>query len=83
MPLCACQFPGRLDTDAHRAHHRQWDRERSAAKLPVSAHVGHDTAVLITLDQLIAHAHGGPLPDMTPGAQAILARQALDDRGER
>ena len=80
MTRCACQFPGRLDSDAHRAHHREWDRTRSADMLPISAHVGHDTAVLITLDQLIAHAHGGPKPDMTPGAQAILFRSSQEDR---
>lgn len=74
---CACAFPGPLDTRAHREHHREWDRNRS--QLPLTAGFGHDVAVLVALDQLIAHAHGGPLPQMTPGAQAILTRASLED----
>jgi len=49
-----------------------------AAKLLVErqAHLEHAA----TLDELIAHAHGAPPPELTQGARAILAINARETR---
>lgn len=50
----------------------------AAAKVLVErqAHLEHAA----TLDELIAHAHGGPRPALTHGARALLAIHARETR---
>lgn len=50
----------------------------AAAKVLIErqAHLEHAA----TLDELIAHAHGGPRPALTQGARAILATTARETR---
>jgi hypothetical protein len=75
MTTCACAFDGDLTTIDHRRHHRAWERDRTGHTVPevTEATTVEVTDIMVTLDQLIAHAHGGPPPDLTAGAQAILA----------
>lgn len=85
MTICPCGFriPARYGEQAaieHRRQHRQWERS-DTEPVVVEARTVEITDVYVTLDKLIAHAHGGPLPAVTPGAQAILARQHLDPEG--
>jgi len=76
---CACDFDGDLTTMEHRRHHRAWERDHEPP-LVAEATLVEVTDIMVTLDQLIAHAHGGPLPSVTPGAQAILVLHAQGRR---
>lgn len=49
--------------------------ERFISTIPlarVKAIIDGQIADRVLIDQLIAHAHGGPKPDLTHGAQAVL-----------
>lgn len=74
MSLCKCEYVGRLDSDEHRRHHRAWERSHTGY-VTTDARTVEITDVYVTLDQIIAALHGGPRPELTPGAQAILARE--------
>lgn len=82
MTRCRCEFDGDLTTIEHRRHHRQWERDLTGHTVPevTEASTVEVTDIMVTLDQLIAHAHGGPLPSVTPGAQAILVLHAQGRR---
>ena len=73
MSLCHCQFAGDLTSQDHRTHHRSWE-ERQSSPPPVSAvsTVIEVTDIYRTLDEIVAALHGGPLPRLTAGAQAII-----------
>lgn len=77
VPRCHCRYPGDLDTPEHRRHHRDWERDLTAHPPTLTEATSIEvTDMLVTLDQLIAHTHGGPRPALTPGAQAVLALHA-------
>jgi hypothetical protein len=74
MSLCHCQFVGELSTPEHRTHHRSWEERQltppvSAVSTPIEV-----TDIYRTLDEIIAALNGGPLPRLTAGAQAIIAK---------
>lgn len=79
MTRCACRYDGDLTSIEHRRHHRQWEHDRPA-QIVTDATTVEVTDIIVTLDQLIAHAHGGPKPTVTHGAQAILALHAQEKR---
>jgi len=74
MPNCQCQYRGDLLTQGHRDHHRNWEQTQLTTRHPTtSATTQIDiTQLIIAIDQLTAALHGGPLPPLTPGAQAII-----------
>lgn len=75
MTLCKCAYTGPLETPEHRRHHREWERATSnTGTVTTEATQREITDIYITLDQIIAHLHGGPLPELTPGAQGWLTR---------
>jgi len=75
MPKCQCQYQGDLLTDNHRQHHRQWEQTQPTTRHPTTSTTTQIevTHLIIAIDQLIAAAHGGPTPTLTPGAAAIIA----------
>lgn len=80
MSLCHCRYDGPLMTKAHRDHHRQWEASQAAVPMTVETTHIEVTDLMVRLDQLVAYAHGGPKPELTPGAQALLVRQAQENR---
>jgi len=72
MPLCHCQFVGELSSQDHRAHHRRWEERQSSPPVSVVASAIEVTDIYETLNEIIAALHGGPLPRLTAGAQAIM-----------
>ena len=74
MPICQCQYNGNLLTDGHRQHHRQWEQTQPTTRHPTTSTTTQIeiTQLIIAIDQLTAAAHDGPLPPLTPGAQAII-----------
>lgn len=78
---CACGFDGDLvgDRDQHRDHHDAWASATTGERAPIKADHAEDTAILVAIDQLIAHAYNPNIrPELTYGAQAILARSTLE-----
>jgi hypothetical protein len=75
MPICQCQYRGDLLTQGHRDHHRNWEQTQPTTRHPTTSTTTHIeiTQLIIAIDQLTAALHGGPLPPLTPGAQAIIA----------
>jgi hypothetical protein len=78
---CHCRFDGPLLTQEHRDHHRRWEASQTVP-VPVTMETTHIevTELLVWRDQMIAWAYGGPRPELTAGAQALLARQAQENR---
>lgn len=78
MTLCKCEYTGELDTADHRRFHREWERTTTGHHRPIATEATHVevTDIYIALDQIIAHLHGGPKPDLTPGAQGWLTKAA-------
>ena len=74
MSLCHCQFVGELSTPEHRTHHRSWEERQSSPPVSAVTTVIEVTDIYQTLDEIIAALHGGPLPRLTAGAQAIIAK---------
>ena len=83
MTGCMCEFPGDLTSIDHRRHHREWERTvQGQGTVFTEATSVEVTDLMIRVDQLIAHAHGGPLPELTLGAQGWLAQAAMT-KGQR
>jgi len=76
MPQCQCQYRGDLLTQGHRDHHRNWEQTQPTTRHPTTSTTTtiEITQLIIAIDQLTAALHGGPLPALTPGAQAIIAK---------
>jgi hypothetical protein len=72
MPLCHCQFAGELSSTEHRTHHRSWEERQSSPPVSAVSTAIEVTDIYRTLDEIIAALHGGPLPRLTAGAQAIM-----------
>lgn len=61
----------------HREHHARTVDDRPAT-VPLEVDLHH---IYEAIDQLVAHAHNPEIrPDLTTGAQALLARQSTKER---
>jgi hypothetical protein len=82
IPICeTCGYQGADQRSAnHRRHHNEYMHKITGHTERLAAQAGtiEVTDIYITLDQLIAHAHGGPAPELTPGAQALLFRHTQE-----
>ena len=80
-----------MTDDLHREHRRQLaavadtreqlERQSDALALDlarVRAVLDHSADDIRARDEIVAWIHGGPEPKLTPGAQAILARNAQE-----
>ena len=74
MPLCHCQFAGELSSPEHRTHHRSWEERQSSPPVSAVSTPIEVTDIYRTLDEIVAALHGGPLPRLTAGAQAIITK---------
>jgi hypothetical protein len=72
MSLCHCQFAGELSSTEHRTHHRSWEERQSSPPVSAVTTPIEVTDIYRTLDEIVAALHGGPLPRLTAGAQAIM-----------
>ena len=72
MSLCHCQFAGELSSTEHRTHHRSWEERQLTPPVSAVSTVIEVTDIYRTLDEIVAALHGGPLPRLSAGAQAII-----------
>lgn len=77
---CRCGEPVPVaNRENHLRRHAEWERQATRHTATVSKMDTVDvTAIMVTLDQLIAYAHGGPKPVLTMGAQGWLAANARE-----
>ncbi|MFN7150004.1 MAG: hypothetical protein ACK4V6_11040 [Microthrixaceae bacterium] len=82
LPCCDFTPPPGVGRDTsefsrlHREHHARTVNDPRPATVPAEVDLHH---LYVAIDQLVAHAHDPDvLPDVTPGAQALLARAALN-----
>ena len=76
MSNCKCRYTGELETIGHRRFHARWASAEGNVELRtgVVATLQEVTDIYRVQDEIIACLHGGDLPKLTPGAQALLGQ---------